>query len=78
MAPNFRQKKARSDDLAFKNTFLKKSLPTDRQAPLDRSDILGLWTFLALGYREFNLLSFGQSFETCALDCAEMSEYVGS
>ena len=50
----------------------------NRQAPLDWSDILGLRTFLALSYREFDLLSFSQSFEACALDCTEMCEYVGS
>ena len=49
-----------------------------RQAPLDRIDILSLGTFLALSYCEFDLLSFSQSFETCALDCTEMCEYVGS
>jgi len=58
------KKKARPDDLAFKTLSLKKRLPMVRRAPLDRSDILGLGTFLTLGNREFDLLSFGQSFET--------------
>jgi len=58
-----KQKKARPGDLAFETLSFKEKIADNRQAPLDRSDILGLGTFLALGNREFDLLSFGQSFE---------------
>lgn len=34
------------------------------QLKLDGYDVLGLRTFLALSYREFNLLAFSQSLES--------------
>jgi len=43
---------------------------------LQRNDVLCLRAFLALGYGEFHLLAFGQSFEAGAGDCAEMRENV--
>ena len=51
---------------------------SDFRIMLDRRDVLGLGTFLALGDREFDLLAFGQSAEAGAVDSAEMREYVGS
>jgi hypothetical protein len=45
---------------------------------LDRRDILSLWSFLTLCHCEFNFLAFNQSFETRAVDCAEVSKDVWS
>ena len=45
---------------------------------LQRHDVLGLGTFLALAYGELNLLAFGQGAEPVALDGAEVNEHVGA
>ena len=49
-----------------------------RSIQLNWGNVLGLWTFLTLGNIKFDLLAFGQSFETRTSDITEMGENVGT